>query len=214
MPPPPLLLSDSPFPPSARAERHGYPLAMGIESQAVSEDGDGSWPPSGEIDSSEAFRLLYTRLHRQAQIEMRRQPAGHTLQATALVNEVYLKLFDEDPNAWRDRKHFLFTAARAMRQILIDSARRRNAAKRGGGVEHDPLGEIAVEYADRSMDLDALHRALEKLAGFDPLMTRAVELRFFAGCSMDEVAELLGIPRRTLDRRWSATRAWLYGEVR
>lgn len=145
---------------------------------------------------------------------MRRQPPGHTLQATALVNEVYLRLAQEDGANWKDRKHFLFTAARAMRQVLIDSARRRNAAKRGGGGERDELGEIAVEYADRSLDLEALHRALEKLAVFDPLMTRAVELRFFAGCGMDEVAELLGLPRRTLDRRWSATRAWLYGEVR
>lgn len=145
---------------------------------------------------------------------MRRQPPGHTLQATALVNEVYLRLAHEDGTTWKDRKHFLFTAARAMRQILIDSARRRNAAKRGNGGERDELGEIAVEYADRSLDLEALHRALEKLAVFDPVMTRAVELRFFAGCGMDEVAELLGLSRRTLDRRWNTTRLWLYGEVR
>lgn len=187
---------------------------MGIESKDGLQDEGAELPLPGAADASELFRLLYTRLYHQAQVEMRRQPAGHTLQATALVNEVYLRLFDEDPATWKDRKHFLFTAARAMRQILIDSARRRGAAKRGGGVERGALDEIEVEYADRSMDLEALHRALEKLAGFDPLMTRAVELRFFAGCGMDEVAELLGIPRRTLDRRWSATRAWLYGEVR
>lgn len=171
-------------------------------------------PLDGPHDGRELFDLLYGRLLQQARQAMRGQPAGHTLQPTALVSEVYLRMVSGDPANWKDRKHFLLTAARAMRQILIDSSRRRNAVKRGGGRTRDPLDEIAIEYEDRSLDIEALQAALEKLAVFDPLMARAVDLRFFAGCEMEEVARLLEVPQRTLARRWATTRAWLYGEVR
>ncbi|HVS17207.1 MAG TPA: ECF-type sigma factor [Planctomycetota bacterium] len=183
--------------------------------QWETNDGGGPDPTPDEVpqDASALFDLLYGRLKQQARQAMRGQHAGHTLQPTALVNEVYLRMYGAEQATWSDRKHFLFTAARAMRQILTDSARRRNAVKRGGGMARDPLGDIAVEYEDRSLDMESLHAALEKLATFDPAMARAVELRFFAGCGMDEVAQLLDMAPRTLHRKWAATRAWLYGEI-
>jgi len=167
-----------------------------------------------ERAKQELFGLLYSSLHRQAQLDMARQPAGHTLQATALVNEVFLRFGRDAAGPWTDRSHFLKTAARAMRQILVDHARRKNAAERAEDGKRDELEALVFDFVDRSTDVEALNGALERLEEFDAEMAQAVELRFFAGRRMDEIADVLGIPKRSLERRWAATRAWLYREVK
>ena len=162
--------------------------------------------------SEKLLALLYSELHRLAESFMRHQPADHTLQATALVNEAFLRLSRGKTRNWPSRARFLSTAARAMRCVLIDHARARLVRRR---VPDEPsaLDRVLVTYQDRVLDLLALDEALEKLAGFDPRMARAVELRFFAGLTMDEVAQILEIPKRTLEREWEATRTWLFEEM-
>lgn len=160
------------------------------------------------------LEAVYALLFERARELMQDQPAGHTLQATALVNEVYLKLVGRPDSYWTDSGHLLLTAARAMRQVLVDHARRKGATKRGGEFQRHPLDGVVVAYEERSDDLEALDRALEELAEFSPEMARVVELRFFAGQSMREIAGILGISPRTLDRKWDATRAWLESALR
>ncbi|MEM7309039.1 MAG: ECF-type sigma factor [Planctomycetota bacterium] len=160
------------------------------------------------------FDFVYTELHRRAAALMQDQPGKHTLQPTALVNELYLRLFEGEPGQWNDRAHFLRSASRAMRHILVDHARRRTSEKRGGGTTQTPLDEAFVAYEDRSISLIGLQEALLKLEQVDPVMATAVELRFFGGSSVKETAELIGVSLRTFTRRWKMTRAWLYREVR
>lgn len=160
------------------------------------------------------FERVYTELHRRACDVMRRQPRGHTLQPTALVGEVYLRLFRGKPAAWADSSHFLLTASRAMRQLLVDHARRKSAAKREGRRVELPDEPLLAEYEDRSIDIEALQAALDRLARVDPAMARAVDLRFFGGVSVSETARLLEIPERTFQRRWELTRKWLFREIR
>jgi RNA polymerase sigma factor (TIGR02999 family) len=159
------------------------------------------------------FALVYTELHRRAHALMRRQPPGHTLQPTALVGEVYLRLFRGVPGPWNDRKHFLMAASQAMHHALIDHWRRKRNQPPEVCAE-SPLDEIVVGYESNAVDLEALSRALERLEEFDPPMAQAVELRFFGGCSVEETARILGMPVRSFERSWQMTRAWLYGEVR
>ena len=162
----------------------------------------------------ELFHCIYSELHRTAEALMRKQPRGHTLQPTALVSEVYLRLFRGTPGPWNDRRHFLLAASRAMRHVLIDHARRKSSDKRQQNRSSASLDELVMEYEDRALDLEALQKALERLEVFDPQMTRAIELRFFGGASVDEAARVLDLPRRTFERRWQMTRAWLYKEIR
>ncbi len=161
-----------------------------------------------EHDPAALFASVYDELRRLSAARLRQERAGHTLQCTALVHEVYLKLADSDAR-FNDRHHFLAAAAQAMRRILIDHARGRNAAKRGGGaakvelldldaaIDHDP-GEL--------LDLDA---ALTDLATQDAELARLVELRFFAGLSVPEAGDALGMSPATVKRRWAYARAWL-----
>ena len=135
------------------------------------------------------------------------------LQPNALVHDAYLRLIDMDRVQWRDRAHFLAIAARVMRQILTDHARRRNAAKRDGGVRVT-LSMIARSDKDDNTDVLMLHAALEKLAEIDPERARLVELRFFGGLTIDEAAEVLGRSPRTIKRHWEVARGWLYREMR
>jgi RNA polymerase sigma factor (TIGR02999 family) len=167
-------------------------------------------------DRSAFDRLLavvYEELKRVAQRQMRRERAGHTLDTTALVHEAYLKLVDQSEAVWQDRAHFFGVAARAMRQVLIDHARRRVAQKRGGGWERATLDEDLLGEQAPMEELVALDDALERLGQLDPRLVQVVEYRFFGGLTEEETAALLGITTRTVQRDWAKARAWLHKEL-
>lgn len=169
----------------------------------------------GDVDArEELLQVLYAELHGRARRAMGRQAGPHTLQPTALLNEAYIRLVGDREEPWASRGHFLSVASRAMRQILIDHSRARCSTKRAARRAQDPIEAIAEAFEERAGDLEALDAALVKLAAFDPVMARVVELRFFGGMGMDEIAELLELKARTLDRRWAATRTWLAAEIR
>jgi RNA polymerase sigma factor (TIGR02999 family) len=170
-------------------------------------------------DPSAGERLLpavYAELHRQAARAMRRESSEHTLQATALVHEAYLRLVDQQRVVWRNRAHFFGIAAQVMRRVLVDHARERHAAKRGGGAPQLVLGEadaVSAPAAEDGVDILALHEALERLAALDPDQARLVELRYFGGLSIEETAEALGVSPATVKREWAIARAWLRREL-
>ncbi len=139
---------------------------------------------------------------------------GHTLQPTALVNELYVKLVDRRQASWRDRTHFYAFAARAMRRILVDHARERRAAKRGSGLAAVALGDAIAAPEGADVDVVELDDALTALAQLDPRQGRLVELRFFGGLSTTEAAEVLGVGVATVGRDWASARAWLFRELR
>jgi RNA polymerase sigma factor (TIGR02999 family) len=157
--------------------------------------------------------LIYDELRAIARRQLRREQVGHTLQPTALVHDAYLKLVDQARVEWRDRAHFLGIAARAMRQVLIDYARRRGAEKRGGDAVRTKLSdqELAVEVPIG--ELLALNDALDRLAEVDERLRQVVEYRFFGGMADEEIAEALGVSTRTVQRDWLRARAWLYAEL-
>jgi RNA polymerase sigma factor (TIGR02999 family) len=157
--------------------------------------------------------IVYEELRRLAHHHMRGERAGHTLQTTALVNEVYLRLAGIDGLRWRDRAHFFAMAATLMRRVLVDYARQRGREKRGAGISVISLDENAV-VAQSAVDIIALDEALARLAAVDPQQGRVVELRFFAGLSVDETAEALGISAATVKRDWATAKLWLYNELR
>jgi len=157
--------------------------------------------------------LVHDELRRLARAHMRRERADHTLQATALAHEAYMRMVDLDRIDWRDRAHFFAVAAGVMRRILIDHARKRRAARRGGGAPHVPLEEGLRLAADRPDELVDLDEALERLAALDTRQARIVELRFFGGLSVEEAAVVLGVSPRTVKREWAVARAWLRAEL-
>ena len=152
---------------------------------------------------------VYDELHRVAAAYLRREPAGHTLQPTALVHEAYLRLVDESRVDWHSRAHFFGAAARLMRQILVDHVRRRHAAKRGGGAFKVTIDEASASYAPPDLDLLALDSALTELAALDPQQSRVVEMRFFGGLSIEETAEVLAVSPATVKRDWTTAKAFL-----
>jgi RNA polymerase sigma factor (TIGR02999 family) len=157
--------------------------------------------------------LVYDELRRLAAARLAREAPGQTLDATALVHEAYLRLVGPaDDRRWNDRGHFFAAAAESMRRVLIDSARRKLAQKRGGGLQRQPLDGVAAPGPDE--ELLALDEALQKLAAADPLKARLVELRYFAGLTGEQAAAALGISPTTADRHWAYARAWLQTEVR
>jgi RNA polymerase sigma factor (TIGR02999 family) len=163
--------------------------------------------------AKELLPLVYEELRKLAAARMISETPGHTLQATALVHEAYLRLLGgETPRVFRDRRHFFAAAATAMRRILIDRARARLAEKNGGDRRRVPLKDLADSTPDA--ELLALEEALQRLAEQDPLKARLVELRYFAGLTGDEAAEVLEISPSTADRHWVFARAWLQAEVR
>lgn len=164
-------------------------------------------PIGGGIDADDHFAEVYSHLRALAGSYMRRERGGHTLQPTALVHETYLRMQGASAPDFADRGHFLAIAARAMRQVLIDSARRHRADKRQG--EQVTLDEGLLGASAHSVDLIALDDALEALAEVDEQRARIVELRFFAGLSCDETAEVLGMSSRTVVRQWRSSRAFL-----
>lgn len=164
----------------------------------------------------ELLPVLYTELRRLAARSLRAERSSHTLEPTALVNEAYLRLSTQSRVHWRDRAHILGAAATAMRRILVDHARARDAEKRGSGAEKVELeeGMVGASLASaHSADLLALDSALERLESFDPRMVQVVELRHFAGLSIEETAEALGISPATVKREWTMARAWLHREL-
>lgn len=169
------------------------------------------------LGESKAFQQLlpvvYDELRRIARRQMRRERADHTLHPTDLVNEVYLKLVDQAQADWQGRAHFFGIAARAMRQVLIDHARRRAADKRGGDWERTTLENQNVGLAVPTEELLALDAALDRLDDKDPRLRQIVEFRFFAGMTEEEVAEVLDLSVRTVQRDWAKARAWLYREL-
>ena len=163
-------------------------------------------------DAAAAERLLsavYEELHQLARARMARLPPGQTLQPTALVHEAYLRLTDKTDVAWESRRHFFFAAARAMRDILVEQARRKAGPVRGGGRRRQELDEACAVIEPPSVDVLAVHEALEELENEDPLKSQVVLLRYFSGMTTDETAEVLGLSASTLDRKWRYIRAWL-----
>jgi RNA polymerase sigma factor (TIGR02999 family) len=157
--------------------------------------------------------LVSTELHDLAHRYMRREPSGHTLQTTALVNEAYLRLIDATKVQWQDRAHFFAISANLMRRILVDHARARDYKKRGGGATRIDLDEGQIPTPEPGADVVALDEALDALAAFDPQGARIVELRFFGGLSVEETAEVIGVSPRTIKREWAAAKVWLLGEL-
>ena len=157
--------------------------------------------------------LVYEELRRLARQCMSRERPGHTLQTSALVNEAYLRLVDQKNIRWRDRAHFFGIAARLMRQVLVDYARRRRYAKRGGDARRVPLDEAMIVSEERAADVVALDAALNSLAEIDPRQSQIVELRFFGGLSIEETAEALDVSPATVKREWATARAWLKREI-
>ena len=153
--------------------------------------------------------LVHRELHRLAQGYMVQERPGHTLQTTALVNEAYLRLVDAGKVNFQNRAHFFAISAQLMRRILVEFARRHASLKRGGEVPRVSLEESLVVYGERGTDLVALDDALGGLANLDPQQSRIVELKFFGGLSIDEIAEVLGIGHATVERDWKLARAWL-----
>lgn len=172
-------------------------------------------PPGAATAGRELGTLLpevYDDLRRIARNHLRRHKAGMTLDTTAVVHEAYLKLVGGN-GAWNDRAHFFALASTAMRQLLVDHARRRHADKRGGGAIHVTLSEAADSSAAPPLDVLSLDAALKDLADLDPMLERVVECRFFAGLSVEETAEALGRSTRSVERDWARARAYLFDSL-
>lgn len=173
------------------------------------------WSESGRDDSAEALlQLVYDELHRQARRYLRRERAGHTLQTTGLVHEAYLKLIKQRSVAWESRSHFYAIAATMMRRILIDYAKSKHRARRGGANSDLPLDDaLTIAVSDTDSDLLALDEALTRLAEKDEHLAKVVELRFFSGLDVPETADVLGISESTVKRDWQMAKAWLHREL-
>jgi RNA polymerase sigma-70 factor, ECF subfamily len=156
--------------------------------------------------------IVYDELRRLARRYLKRERPDHSLQATALVNEAYLRLVDYKHMKWQDRNHFFAVSAQLMRRILVEHARRHNL-KRGGNVRHVSLEEVAVVGGSRAKDLLALDDAINALARLDARKAQVVEMRFFGGLSVEQTAEVLKVSSITVMRDWSTAKAWLYGEL-
>ena len=159
------------------------------------------------------FAVVYDELHALARNHFRKQRRDHTLQPTALVNEAFLRLVDQTCVEWQGRAHFLAVAARAMRQILIDHARTRARAKRGGQLCRVTMDEAVTPLTEAGPEMVDLDEALQRLAALDERQSKIVELRFFGGMSVEEVAHVLGISRSTVEFEWRMARAWLRREL-
>ena len=172
-----------------------------------------AWTAGDETALEKLTPLVYQQLHRAAQRYMARERHGHSLQATALVNEVYIRLVDCGDVDWEDRAHFFAVSAQLMRRILIDFARSRGYQKRGGGVVNVPLDEAATVCSESDPNLLALDDALKALATVDARKSKVVELRFFGGLSIEETAAVLKVSVETIVRDWRLSKAWLAREL-
>ena len=171
-----------------------------------------AWSNGDEVAREQLMAVVYQELHRLAHHYMKRESPGHTLQTSALVNEAFLRLVDQRNVQWKNRAHFYGIAAQMMRRILVDYARSRRYAKRGGGVQEISLDEAIVSDA-RSAEIVALDETLERLAEIDSRKSQIVELRFFGGLSIEEAAEVLDVSPGTVMRDWTLAKAWLRREM-
>lgn len=176
-----------------------------------------AWGDGDRRALDELLPLVYADLHAAATRALGRELPGHTLQATALVHEAYLRLVDQSRVHWQNRAQFFGVAAQLIRRILVDHARARLAAKRGGGAWQVTLGQADAQApgsgSGSGLEVLALHEALERLAGLDPMQGRLVELRYFGGLGIEETAGALGVSPATVKREWAAARAWLRREL-
>jgi RNA polymerase sigma factor (TIGR02999 family) len=171
-----------------------------------------AWSDGDQSALDRLTPVVYEELRHLAHHYMQRERPGHTLQTTALVNEAYMRLVDYRRMKWQDRAHFFAVAAQVMRRILVDHARSHNV-KRGGGVQHVALDDVAVVSSDRTGDLVALDDAMNALARLDPRKMQIIEMRFFGGLSVEETAEVLQVSPATVRRDWSIAKFWLYREL-
>lgn len=171
------------------------------------------WSRGDGVAAERLMPLVYDELRILARGYLQRERSGHTLQATGLVHEAYLRLVDQSTTSWQNRAHFFWLAAQAMRRILVEHARRHRAEKRGGGLEKVELDEELAPEAGRSVDLLALDDALNELAELRPQQSQIVELRFFGGMTIEEVGEVLDVSPRTVKREWRMARAWLRRKI-
>jgi RNA polymerase sigma-70 factor (ECF subfamily) len=172
-----------------------------------------SWSNGDKTALEELTPLVYPELHRLAKRYMQRERSAHTLQTSALINEAYLRIVDQEKVEWHDRAHFFSVAAQVMRHILIDYARSHTRAKRGAGATHVPLTETATVTRERAAEFVALDDALNRLARIDSRKSQIVELKFFGGLTMDEIAEVMKLSTITIKREWRSARAWLHLEI-
>src|SRR5829696_7903804 len=172
------------------------------------------WTGGSPAAMDELLAYVYDELRRRAAKYLRHERVNHTLQTTALVHEAYLRLVDQRSVEWKDRGHFFAIAAQAMRLILVDHAKQKNRAKRGGPVADLQLDDqFEIPIVESSVDIEALDEALSRLADIDPQHERLVELRYFAGLSLEETADAMNISRATAAREWQLAKAWLHREL-
>lgn len=172
-----------------------------------------NWSNGDQHALEELMPLVYGELRRLAGAHLRRERSDHTLQSTALVHEAFLRLVNQRDVHWRSRAHFYGIAAQMIRRILVDHARAQQAGKRGAGAIKLELDEAMAVSQQRELDLVGLDEALERLSALDERQGRIVELRFFAGLSVEETAEVMHLSAATVKREWSSARAWLYREI-
>ena len=171
------------------------------------------WSEGDQNALDKLMPMVHDELHRLAHQHMRRESAGHVLQTSALINEAYIRLVDQPQMRWQSRGHFFGIAARLMRHILVDDARKRNAAKRGGSLIQVPLDEASTVVQEQAANVAALDDALQRLETIDERQGKIVELRFFGGLSIEETAEVLKVSPGTVMRDWTFARAWLRNEM-
>lgn len=177
--------------------------------QLLNQIGEGDRRAADEL-----LPLIYEHLRSLARQKLRNEAAGQTLQGTALVHEAYIKLVGNNNQQWQGRRHFFAAAAEAMRRILVDNARRKRSLKHGGDREREPLQDVAAQQNGHSQDdVLAISEALEKLRQSEPEKAELVKLRYFAGLTLPEIAEILGVSRATASRHWTYAKAWLFDEI-
>ncbi len=173
----------------------------------------GDWGKGDEFALEQLMPLVYEELRQMARRHMRRQPSGHTFQTTELIHEAYLKIAGQDEHKWQNRAHFFGVAAQAMGHILVDYARSKQSQKRGGWQERVTLADDAAISSSNSSEIVALDEALKNLERIDERRSRVVELKFFSGLKVEEIAEVLKISPETVNRDWQFARTWLLREL-
>lgn len=171
------------------------------------------WNAGDRQAAERLFPLIYDELKKQARLFLLKERADHTLQPTALVHEAFLKLLEQREVEWQNRAHFFGVASTLMRRILVDHARAHDAGKRGGAAVRLSIDDVNIPAEERAADLLALDEALEKLAGFDERKAKIVEMKFFGGLNEEEIAEILNVTSRTVQRDWKTARLWLLREL-
>ena len=172
-----------------------------------------AWSGGDQSALEKLTPIVYNELRRLARRHMQHERPGHSLQATALVNEAYMRLVDYKRMQWQNRAHFFAVSSQLMRRILVEHARKRIKVKRGDGAQHVSLEDAIIVGSERPMDMVALDDALNELARLDPRKAQVVEMRFFGGLSVEETAEVLKISAVTVMRDWNTAKAWLYREL-